>query len=192
MRGQRTKTNARTRKGEAQDRGCAAQSGRKANFEPCQPILCPDRPQNHSRRRNAVEPAAPAPVLPAPRNPAVPAPAADRRESVAKEDKKPRNILAELAGGGSDEIKVLKAKGSKNVTRGIVHVLASFNNTMVTITDANGNVIGWSSAGKMGFKGSPQEHRLRRPGRLPGCLPPGDGPRPEGSRSPRQGPGFGP
>ncbi len=50
--------------------------------------------------------------------------------------------------------KIVKAKGSKNVYTGIAHILATFNNTIVTITDASGNVIGWSSAGKVGFKGS--------------------------------------
>ncbi len=50
--------------------------------------------------------------------------------------------------------KIVKAKGSKNVTHGIAHVLASFNNTIVTISDRGGNVLGWSSAGKMGFRGS--------------------------------------
>ena len=50
--------------------------------------------------------------------------------------------------------KVVKAKGSKNVHSGIAHVLSTFNNTIVTITDMKGNVIGWSSAGKVGFKGS--------------------------------------
>src|SRR5581483_4172302 len=57
----------------------------------------------------------------------------------------------------SDEIekpKIVKAKGSKNVHSGIAHVLSTFNNTVVTITDMKGNVIGWSSAGKVGFKGS--------------------------------------
>lgn len=50
--------------------------------------------------------------------------------------------------------KIVKAKGSKNIHSGIAHVLSTFNNTIVTITDMNGNVIGWSSAGKVGFKGS--------------------------------------
>ena len=57
----------------------------------------------------------------------------------------------------SDDIekpKIVKAKGSKNVHSGIAHVLSTFNNTIVTITDMKGNVIGWSSAGKVGFKGS--------------------------------------
>ncbi len=48
--------------------------------------------------------------------------------------------------------KVVKAKGSKNIHSGIAHVLSTFNNTIVTITDMKGNVIGWSSAGKVGFK----------------------------------------
>jgi small subunit ribosomal protein S11 len=53
-----------------------------------------------------------------------------------------------------DKPKIVKAKGSKNVHSGVAHVLATFNNTIVTITDPKGNVIGWSSAGKVGFKGS--------------------------------------
>ncbi len=55
---------------------------------------------------------------------------------------------------GIEPIKVVKAKGSKNVAVGIAHVLATFNNTVVSITDQKGNVLGWSSAGKVGFKGS--------------------------------------
>jgi small subunit ribosomal protein S11 len=42
----------------------------------------------------------------------------------------------------------------KNITSGIVHVNATFNNTMITITDVQGNAISWASAGRMGFKGS--------------------------------------
>jgi ribosomal protein S11 len=42
----------------------------------------------------------------------------------------------------------------KNITSGVAHVNATFNNTMITITDVQGNAISWSSAGKMGFKGS--------------------------------------
>ncbi len=53
-----------------------------------------------------------------------------------------------------DQPKIIKAKGNKNVTSGIAHVLATFNNTLVSITDFSGNVLGWSSAGKVGFKGS--------------------------------------
>jgi small subunit ribosomal protein S11 len=51
-------------------------------------------------------------------------------------------------------IKVRKAKGSKNVVSGYANVLASFNNTIVSITDQKGQVIAWSSAGKCNFRGS--------------------------------------
>jgi len=50
--------------------------------------------------------------------------------------------------------KIVKAKGSKNITAGIANILATFNNTLVSITDMHGNIIGWSSAGRVGFKGS--------------------------------------
>jgi small subunit ribosomal protein S11 len=47
-----------------------------------------------------------------------------------------------------------KKKEKKNVTSGVVHIQSTFNNTIVTITDAGGNVVAWSSAGVQGFKGS--------------------------------------
>ena len=46
------------------------------------------------------------------------------------------------------------SKKKKSIVNGVVHVFASFNNTIISISDANGNVICWSSAGKHGFKGS--------------------------------------
>ena len=79
--------------------------------------------------------------------------AAKQAEEAPKEAEKKRDIFAELA-GDDDEVRIHKAKKSKNVTKGIVHIIATFNNTLVTVTDLNGNSIGWSSAGKMGFKGS--------------------------------------
>ena len=48
----------------------------------------------------------------------------------------------------------IKRKERKNISSGVAHVNSSFNNTMITITDAQGNAISWSSAGMMGFKGS--------------------------------------
>ncbi|GAM99218.1 SSU ribosomal protein S11p [alpha proteobacterium U9-1i] len=48
----------------------------------------------------------------------------------------------------------VKKRERKNIATGVAHVAASFNNTMITITDAQGNAIAWSSAGTMGFKGS--------------------------------------
>jgi len=50
--------------------------------------------------------------------------------------------------------KIIKAKGAKNILSGIANILATFNNTLVSITDMQGHVIGWSSAGRVGFKGS--------------------------------------
>ena len=48
----------------------------------------------------------------------------------------------------------VKRRERKNITSGVAHVSATFNNTLVTITDVQGNVIAWSSAGSLGFKGS--------------------------------------
>ncbi|WP_119169223.1 30S ribosomal protein S11 [Algihabitans albus] len=48
----------------------------------------------------------------------------------------------------------VRRRERKNITNGIAHVVASFNNTTVTITDVQGNTISWSSAGSVGFKGS--------------------------------------
>ncbi len=99
----------------------------------------------------------PAPAVdPAPA--AAPAPvAAPAAPAAAAEPAKPQTIndvFLSLDGGAAEAPKIVRAKGSKNITQGIVHVNASFNNTMVTVTDRNGNVISWSSAGKMGFRGS--------------------------------------
>jgi small subunit ribosomal protein S11 len=89
-----------------------------------------------------------------------------KTEPAVKRAKKPAKTKKEETAGAAapenlslsaDDIekpKIVKAKGSKNVHTGIAHVLSTFNNTIVTITDMNGNVIGWSSAGKVGFKGS--------------------------------------
>ena len=88
------------------------------------------------------------------------APAAPKAEKKAKAEKAeakpaeaPRENLS-LDGSDDEKPKIVKAKGSKNVHSGIAHVLSTFNNTIVTITDLTGKVIGWSSAGKVGFKGS--------------------------------------
>ncbi len=57
---------------------------------------------------------------------------------------------------GQTEEKALarKRKGKKNISEGVAHIHSTFNNTIVTITDYQGNVLSWSSAGAMGFKGS--------------------------------------
>jgi small subunit ribosomal protein S11 len=61
---------------------------------------------------------------------------------------------AELLGEDPNARKIVKAKGAKNIVTGIANISATFNNTQVSITDMQGNVIGWSSAGRVGFKGS--------------------------------------
>ncbi|HEY6169208.1 MAG TPA: 30S ribosomal protein S11 [Verrucomicrobiae bacterium] len=61
---------------------------------------------------------------------------------------------ADLLGEDPNAKKVIKAKHAKNITTGVAHILATFNNTQVAITDMQGHVIGWSSAGRVGFKGS--------------------------------------
>jgi len=118
-----------------------------------------------------IKPAAPAEVpvdtgaAPAAATAATAAPAATTGAPAAAEkpplpsggDKAVSNtVWAEIGAGDGTEGsgKVIKAKGSKGVHSGIVHVKATFNNTLVTITDRQGNVLGWSSSGKMGFRGS--------------------------------------
>jgi small subunit ribosomal protein S11 len=102
-------------------------------------------------------PAAPAPdAAPAPAAPAAPAATPDKPLSERERQKNINDVFLSLEGGAAEAAapKVIKTKGSKNVSAGVVHVTATFNNTLVTVTDRVGNVIGWSSAGKMGFKGS--------------------------------------
>jgi|UniRef100_UPI00378522CB small subunit ribosomal protein S11 len=100
-----------------------------------------------------IAPAAAAPAPAAPATPAAPAAPADQRPSTSGDKQVSQSVWLEI-GGEAAEQKVVKAKGSKNVSAGIVHVYATFNNTIVTITDRNGGVIGWSTSGKMGFRGS--------------------------------------
>ena len=61
---------------------------------------------------------------------------------------------AELLADESAGKKIVKAKGAKNIIAGVANILATFNNTQVTITDMHGNLVGWSTAGRVGFKGS--------------------------------------
>ncbi len=93
-----------------------------------------------ARKDAAAAPAA-APAKPAEGAPAAPAtPAAPTAAEL---------LADEMAGK-----KIIKAKGAKNILSGIANILATFNNTLVSITDMHGNTIGWSSAGRVGFKGS--------------------------------------
>ena len=119
----------------------------------------------------AEAPAAPATDAPAATTDTAAAPAAETTAPAATAEAKPAKKPAKakkeeapapeppkenlsLDPNDVEKPKIIKAKGSKNVHTGIAHVLSTFNNTIVTITDLKGNVIGWSSAGKVGFKGS--------------------------------------
>ncbi len=75
-----------------------------------------------------------------------------------------------------------RRKERKNVTYGVAHIKSSFNNTIVSISDQEGNVISWASAGNVGFKGSRKSTPLRGPDGGRAVRPPGDGAR----RAPRR------
>ncbi|MDG1668132.1 MAG: 30S ribosomal protein S11 [Opitutae bacterium] len=75
-------------------------------------------------------------------------------EGEAEVPVKKQETAEDLLKSDLDGVKIRRAKGSKNITVGIVNVLATFNNTKVTFSDARGNVISWSSAGKCNFRGS--------------------------------------
>jgi small subunit ribosomal protein S11 len=101
----------------------------------------------------------PAPKEAVPKAEATPKRPGPKKTTKAKKEQQPASPTGSpeglsLSTDVVDKPKIVKAKGSKNVHSGVAHVLATFNNTIVTITDVKGNVIGWSSAGKVGFKGS--------------------------------------
>lgn len=106
-----------------------------------------DAAQKEPAPQEAAPTAEAAPKRPAPKKTAKP-----KKEQPAPTAGTPENLS--LSTDEVEKPKVVKAKGSKNVHSGVAHVMATFNNTIVTITDMKGNVIGWSSAGKVGFKGS--------------------------------------
>jgi small subunit ribosomal protein S11 len=85
---------------------------------------------------------------------AAPAEAAKPAEGSAPAAAPAAPTAAELLADDLAGKKIVKAKGSKNITTGIANILATFNNTLVSITDMQGHLIGWSSAGRVGFKGS--------------------------------------
>ena len=76
-------------------------------------------------------------------------------ESDAQEAGKKKEETAEdLLGANIEQVKVRKAKGSKNISSGICFIVATFNNTKVSFSDMKGNIISWSSSGKCNFRGS--------------------------------------
>ena len=80
---------------------------------------------------------------------------AEEKETAAVAPNAPEKADVTLDGDAEAKpVKKVKVKGARNVPVGVVHILASFNNTTVSITDVKGAVIAWSSAGRCGFKGS--------------------------------------
>lgn len=79
---------------------------------------------------------------------------ADEVAENSEATEKKQETAEDLLKSDLDGVKIRRAKGSKNITVGIVNVLATFNNTKVTFCDLRGNVISWSSAGKCNFRGS--------------------------------------
>lgn len=77
-----------------------------------------------------------------------------KAETKAEEKKAEEKKAEGQAEEKSAERAARKKKGKKNISEGIAHIHSTFNNTIVTITDYQGNVLAWSSAGAMGFKGS--------------------------------------
>jgi len=126
--------------------------------EPTTPAPAPRKESTAAPPAASADTPAPAitPTVPVPA-PAPPAKATrtpkpkTKKEGASGEGAK---VSLSLDGGEADKPKIVKAKGSKNVSAGVAHILATFNNTIVSITDLTGSVIGWSSAGKVGFKGS--------------------------------------
>ncbi len=83
------------------------------------------------------------------------APAKEGEEASEGGEKKGKtSAIDDLLKDELEGVKIRRAKSSKNITNGVVHVVATFNNTKVSVTDTKGNVISWSSAGKCNFRGS--------------------------------------
>jgi len=79
---------------------------------------------------------------------------AEAATSTEKAPEKKEETAADLLGANIEQVKVRKAKGSKNISTGICFIVATFNNTKVSFSDMKGNVISWSSSGKCNFRGS--------------------------------------
>jgi small subunit ribosomal protein S11 len=106
----------------------------------------------------AEEPKKKAPAKKEPKQASEKAPAKEKEAAAAApaaEAAAPQPVEAVVpAAPTAADKKIVKAKHAKNVIAGVANILATFNNTLVSITDMHGNIIGWSSAGRVGFKGS--------------------------------------
>ena len=78
----------------------------------------------------------------------------DDESGAPEAGKKKEETAEDLLGANIEQVKVRKAKGSKNISSGICFIVATFNNTKVSFSDMKGNIISWSSSGKCNFRGS--------------------------------------
>jgi len=115
----------------------------KAAAKPSAPAKGAAKPDAEAGKTEAAKAAAVAPDQKAAGAPAPAGPVAGTAPTAA-------DLLADDMAGK----KIVRAKGAKNISAGVAHILATFNNTQVSITDMQGNLIGWSTAGKVGFRGS--------------------------------------
>ena len=125
----------------------------KGDSAPPAPVAAPAAPEQQAPANAAAAAPAAAPGGTAEPGTKTPAKKAKGKKDEPAAAEAPKENLS-LDPNHVEPVKIIKAKGSKNIHSGVAHVLSTFNNTIVTITDLNGNVIGWSSAGKVGFKGS--------------------------------------
>ena len=124
---------------------------------PAAPVAIAEAPAATAEAPAETAPAAPAAIAEAPAKKAPKPKAAPKAKKAAGTETATTGSPSPVSISLDDTIepiKIVKAKGSKNVIQGIAHVQASFNNTIISITDLRGAIIGWSSAGKCGFKGS--------------------------------------
>ena len=177
VRGQRTSTNARSRKGARKTVGIQRNPNAKSGIHWAIPLIwyMAEEEQKKVEETEATSAAKPEAVEAKPeaakaskeaKPEAAKAYKEVKPEAEGKEEKKAEGktddgpapaeapSAAELLSTDLGPAKIVKAKGSKNVVNGIATICATFNNTLVSITDMHGNVVSWSSAGKVGFRGS--------------------------------------
>ena len=181
VRGQRTSTNARSRKGARKTVGIQRNPNAKSGIHWAIPLIwyMAEEEQKKVEETEATSAAKPEAVEASKEAKPEAAKASKeakpeaakaskevKPEAEGKEEKKAEGktddgpapaeapSAAELLSTDLGPAKIVKAKGSKNVVNGIATICATFNNTLVSITDMHGNVVSWSSAGKVGFRGS--------------------------------------
>ena len=126
----------------------------KTEAEKAAPVEKAEKAAAKPAEEKPAKKAAPAAETPAGAAPVAGAPAAEAAKPADAAVIPAAPTAAELLGEDAGAKKIVKAKHAKNISVGIANILATFNNTQVTITDMHGNLIGWSTAGRVGFKGS--------------------------------------